>query len=156
MNYSGLSSSSEYYLPYITIYSFETLIFMNKLYVYYGSKLNDILYHGNWNVHNYMRNINWKRVSLKSINVHIIRYYIMDSSPILTKWSMNFFDDIPLVKGSIIINLVLTGSMTTFFYLTRSRMAKYLMLICLLQFLLLSFLARKIAVELLHYNLNGL
>jgi hypothetical protein len=62
----------------------------------------------------------------------------------------------PLVKGSTIISSVLTCSMTTFFSLTRSLMAKYLMSMCLLQLPLLLFLAIKTAAELSQYILNGL
>ena len=62
----------------------------------------------------------------------------------------------PLVKGSAIINLVLTCSITTIFSLTRSLKAKYLMSMCLFQLLLLLFLAIKIAAELSQYIFNGL
>ena len=62
----------------------------------------------------------------------------------------------PLVKGSTIINSMLTCSMTTLFSLTRSLMAKYLMLMCLLQLPLLLFPATNTAVELSQYNFNDL
>src|ERR1044072_5206560 len=62
----------------------------------------------------------------------------------------------PLVKQSAIINSMLTCSMTTFFSLTRSLMAKYLMSMCLLRLPLLLFLAIKTAAELSQYIFNGL
>src|SRR5215469_4947586 len=62
----------------------------------------------------------------------------------------------PLVKRSAIINSVLMCSMVILFSLTRSRMANYLMSMCLLRLPLLLFLARKTVAELSQYILNGL
>ena len=60
------------------------------------------------------------------------------------------------MKGSTIINSVLTCSITIVFSLTRSLMAKYLMSTCLFQLLLLLFLAIKTVAELLQYIFNSL
>ena len=85
-----------------------------------------------------------------------MRNYIMEPNLIFITWSLNLNGGMPLVKGSTIINSVLMCSMTTFFYLTRSRMAKYLMSMCLFRLPLLLFLAIKTAAELSQYILNGL
>ena len=82
--------------------------------------------------------------------------YIRELSPMFTIWSLNFNGGMPLVKGSVIINLVLMCSITTFFSLTRSLMARFLMSMCLLQLPLLLFLAIKTPAELSQYMLNGL
>jgi hypothetical protein len=85
-----------------------------------------------------------------------MRNYIMEPSPIFITCSLNLNGGIPLVKGSTIINSVLTCSMTTFFSLTCSLMAKYLMPMCLFRLPLLLFLAIKTTIELSQYILNGL
>ena len=74
----------------------------------------------------------------------------------LVTCSLKFLIGKPLFRGSAIINLVIMCSMTILFSLTRSRMAKYLMLICLLRLPHLSFLAKKTAAELSQCNLNDL
>ena len=84
------------------------------------------------------------------------RNYMMDPNPILDTWSLNLNGGMPLVKGSAIINSVLMCSMTTLLSLTRSRMAKYLMSMCLLRLPLLLFLARNTTDELSQNILNGL
>ena len=80
----------------------------------------------------------------------------MEPNPIQTILSLNLNGGMPFFKRSDIINSAPTCSMTTFFYLTRSLMAKYLMLICLLRLPLLLFLAIKIVDELSQYIFNGL
>ena len=62
----------------------------------------------------------------------------------------------PLVKGSTIINLVLTCSMTTLYSLAHSLMAKYLMSMGLLQLPFLLFLAINTIVALSQYYFNNL
>jgi hypothetical protein len=53
---------------------------------------------------------------------------------------LNLNDDMPLLKGSTIINLILICLMNTFFSLTCFLLAKYLMLIYLFQLPYLLFL----------------
>ena len=98
----------------------------------------------------------WIRVSSKGLQIYVHENHIMKLSLIRTTWSLKFFDVMPLVKGSTIINSVLMWSVVTFYSLTHSFMAKYLMSMYLLWLPLLLFLAMKITAELSQYNLNDL
>ena len=71
-------------------------------------------------------------------------------------YHLNLNGGMPLVKGSANINLVLTCSMTTFLSLTYFLMARYLMLICLLQLPLQLFFAINTVATLSENILNGL
>lgn len=82
----------------------------------------------------------------------------MEPSLILPTWSLNFYGGMFFffVKRSVIINSMLKCSMTIFFSLTHSLMAKYLMSIYLLWLQFLLFLAMKITTKLSQHILNDL
>lgn len=81
----------------------------------------------------------------RSLFIIVLRMKIQKvrSSPIVTTWSLNLCGGMALVKWSANICLVLICSITTFFSLKCSFMARYLMSMCLLQLPLFFALSHK-------------
>ena len=90
----------------------------------------------------------------QSFNFNLYVYnHKVESSPILSTWSLNLNGGMSLVKESAI---TLICSMIIFLSFTLSLMAKYLMSMCLLWLSLLLFLAIKTTAEILQKILKGL